>query len=131
MDWCGGGAPPVRGFVVGHDGVAHRGADGALAVRALAASVDRHETEVADSARCAFCMLLKFFYGRRDPPPPGAEACRAIEADLGAISPGRAAAGDGHGRLAEGERAFCTFVCAIYSHNEPPGSLPDSLSLRR
>ena len=35
-----------------------------------------------------------------------AEACRAIEADLGAIRPGRAAAGNGHGRLAEGERAF-------------------------
>ena len=33
-------------------------------------------------------------------------ACRAIEARPGAISPGRAAAGDGHGRLAEGERAF-------------------------
>ena len=32
----------------------------------------------------------------------------AIEADLGAISPGRAAAGGGHGQLAEfeGERAF-------------------------
>ena len=44
---------------------------------------------------------------------PGAEAsaCRAIEADLGAISPGRAAAGGGHGGLAEGERAFCTFMC--------------------
>ena len=30
---------------------------------------------------------------------PGAEACRAIEADLGAISPGRAAAGGSHGQL--------------------------------
>ena len=29
-----------------------------------------------------------------------------IEADLEAFSPGRAAAHDGHGRLAEGERAF-------------------------
>ena len=37
---------------------------------------------------------------------PGAEACRAIEADLGAISPGREAAGDGRGGLAEGERAY-------------------------
>ena len=37
---------------------------------------------------------------------PGAEAGRAIESDLGAISPGRATAGGGHGRLAEGERAF-------------------------
>ena len=46
---------------------------------------------------------------------PGAEACRAIEADyLGAISPGRAAAGGGHGRLAaEGERAFQTFMSDI------------------
>ena len=35
----------------------------------------------------------------------------AIEADLGAISPGRAAADGGHGRLAEGERAFETFMC--------------------
>ena len=42
-----------------------------------------------------------------------AEACRAIEADLGAISPSRAAAGGGHGRLAEGERAFCTFMYHI------------------
>ena len=34
-------------------------------------------------------------------------SCRAIEADLRAISPGgRAAAGDGRGGLAEGERAF-------------------------
>ena len=30
-----------------------------------------------------------------------------------AISPGRAAAGGGHGRLAEGERAFCTFMSDI------------------
>ena len=30
----------------------------------------------------------------------------AIEADLEAFSPGKAAAQDGHGRLAEGERAF-------------------------
>ena len=37
----------------------------------------------------------------------------AIEADLGAISPGRAAAGGGHGRLAEGERAFCTIMYHI------------------
>ena len=44
---------------------------------------------------------------------PGAEACRAIEADLGAISPGRAAAGGGHGRLAESERAFCTIMSDI------------------
>ena len=35
-----------------------------------------------------------------------AEACRAIKVDLGAISPGRAAAGDGCGGLAEGEQAF-------------------------
>ena len=36
-----------------------------------------------------------------------APACRAIEADLGAISPGRAAAGGGHGAACgEGERAF-------------------------
>ena len=34
---------------------------GALAVRALAVSVERHETEVADSARCGFCMLLKIW----------------------------------------------------------------------
>ena len=30
----------------------------------------------------------------------------SFEADLEAFSPGRAAAHDGHGRLAEGERAF-------------------------
>ena len=45
---------------------------------------------------------------RSSPSAEGPEACRAIdaiEADLGAISPGRAAAGGGHGRLAEGERA--------------------------
>ena len=36
----------------------------------------------------------------------GAEACMPIEADLEAFSPGRTAAHDGHGRLAEGERAF-------------------------
>ena len=36
----------------------------------------------------------------------GAEACMPIEADLEAVSPGRAAAGDGRGGLAEGERAF-------------------------
>ena len=41
---------------------------------------------------------------------PGAEACMPIEADLGAVSPGRAAAGDGRGGLAEGERAFLTFM---------------------
>ena len=35
-----------------------------------------------------------------------AEAFTAIEADLEAFSPGRAAAHDGHGRLTEGERAF-------------------------
>ena len=35
-----------------------------------------------------------------------AEAFRAIEADLEAFSPGRAAAGGGRGGLAEGERAF-------------------------
>ena len=35
-----------------------------------------------------------------------AEAFRAIEADLEAISLGRAAAHGGHGGLAEGERAF-------------------------
>ena len=34
---------------------------------------------------------------------PGAEAGRAIESDLGAISPGRAAAGGGHSGLAEGK----------------------------
>ena len=46
---------------------------------------------------------------------PGAEACRAIEADLhlGAIGPGRAAASGGHGRLAEGERAFFTIMYHI------------------
>ena len=52
---------------------------------------------------------------------PGAEAFRVIEADLGAISPGWAAAGGGHGRLAEGERAFCTIMCtmifSIYAHS--------------
>ena len=38
----------------------------------------------------------------------------------GHLSPGRAAAGGGHGRLAEGERAFCTFMChTLYSHNQP------------
>ena len=36
----------------------------------------------------------------------GAEACMPIEADHEAVSPARAAAGDGRGRLAEGERAF-------------------------
>ena len=35
-----------------------------------------------------------------------AVAFTAIEADLEAFSPGRAAVHDGHGRLAEGERAF-------------------------
>ena len=39
-----------------------------------------------------------------------AEAFRAIEADLEAFSPGRAAAHDGHGRFAEGERAFSTIM---------------------
>ena len=38
--------------------------------------------------------------------PPRCVAFAVIEADLEAISPGRAAAHDGHGRLAEGERAF-------------------------
>ena len=35
---------------------------------------------------------------------------RCIEADLEAFSPGRVAAHDGHGRLAEGTRAFQTFM---------------------
>ena len=35
-----------------------------------------------------------------------AEAFRAIEADLEAIGPGRAAAHGGHGGLTEGEQAF-------------------------
>ena len=39
-----------------------------------------------------------------------AEAFRVIEADLEAFSPGRAAAHDGHGRLAERERAFSTIM---------------------
>ena len=47
---------------------------------------------------------------------PGAEACRAIEADLGATSPGRAAAGGGHGRLAEGERELFKHSCGPYTH---------------
>ena len=34
------------------------------------------------------------------------EAFTVIEADLEAFSPGRVAVHDGHGRLAEGERAF-------------------------
>ena len=50
------------------------------------------------------------------PDAASAEACRAIEADLGAISPGRAAAGGGHGWLAEGERACCTFITVRYTH---------------
>ena len=37
---------------------------------------------------------------------PGLRAFTVIEADLEAFSPGRAAAHDSHGRLAEGERAF-------------------------
>ena len=63
MDWSGGGALPVRGFVVGHDGVAHRGADGALAVRALAASVEsatrlRLPTAPAVLSKILICAIL-------------------------------------------------------------------------
>ena len=37
-----------------------------------------------------------------------------IEADLEAFSSGRAAAHDGHGRLAEGERAFYTIMYELF-----------------
>ena len=43
---------------------------------------------------------------RRPQQPLGVEAFRAIEADLEAFGPGRAAAHGGHAGLAEGERAF-------------------------
>ena len=44
-----------------------------------------------------------------------------VEANLEAISPGRAAASDGRGGLAEGERAFYTFMSDILMCNEPAG----------
>ena len=49
-----------------------------------------------------------------------AEAFRAIEADLEAFSPGRAAAHDGHGCTA-GERAVLTimYISTYYSCNKP------------
>ena len=43
-------------------------------------------------------------------------------ADLGAISPGRAAAGGGHSRLAEGERAFLTIMYQISTQRAQPGA---------
>ena len=43
----------------GHNEVALCGDGGALAVRALSTSVERHMTEVAGSARCPFRMRLK------------------------------------------------------------------------
>ena len=58
------------------------------------------------------CKSVRWF--SRDRPVMCLVAVRArsvyntIEADLGAISPGWAAAGGGHGRLAESERAFRT-----------------------
>ena len=62
----------------------------------------------------------------------GLQGGRAIEADLAwghqpepTISLGRASAGGGHGGLAEGERAFCTFMYDIhYTHTTSPQFSP-------
>ena len=79
-------------------------------------------TIVCSSATLPLPLPLSTFYPPSPCSPPSADDCRcctsasrgslcaeaftAIEADLEAFSPGRAAAHDGHGRLAEGERAF-------------------------
>ena len=66
------------------------------------------------------CLVFSFFSGPvcTQLQIAVSAVARAIEADLGAISPGRAAADGGHGRLVEGERAF-KHSCVIDSHNEP------------
>ena len=58
----------------------------------------------ADSSQLVFHSKLMF----RSTLCPG--ACKAIESDLEAFSPGRVAAHGGHSGLAKGERAFSTFI---------------------
>ena len=58
------------------------------------------------SASGVLYITVEPFNGDDRRPAPRLAGPSCIEADLGAISPGRAAAGGGHGWLAGGERAF-------------------------